>query len=282
MPLSKRNRRGIFWLLIFGLLIAYTPRILSTVFAVDAPQISHEELIAVHEEFVEAEKERKTNSLLKDAPRYNAPPEQFDPNTYGLQDWMNLGMSEKQAEVVLKFSERGLRSNDDLQRIFVFPGELFELVRDSTFYPEQKKIEKESPQKQQTIELIDINTASMTELETLPGIGPFYAKLIVEHREKLGGFLEKGQLLEMYKFDDERMAQIDSYIFVSSVSPVQLNINKATLEELRNHPYIDYYVANSIVKMRSHEEFKMVSDIKRSKLIDEELFVKLKPYLTAQ
>jgi competence protein ComEA len=40
-----------------------------------------------------------------------------------------------------------------------------------------------------TTELLDINTASTTELEELPGIGPTTAQKIVEYREQNGPFI---------------------------------------------------------------------------------------------
>ena len=221
------------------------------------------------------------NMVESEITRYTIPPKKFDPNTYDLQDWIKLGMSHKQAEVVVKFAKRGLRSNDDLKRIFVFPVELFDLVKDSTFYPPKEDVSKWE-QREKVVEQVDLNVANQETLETIPGIGPFYATKILEYRTRLGGFVGKEQLLELWKFDNEKLQAIDKYIVVSNASLQRININEASIDELKNHPYIDYSVANSIVKMRLHSSFKDIADIKRSKLIDEELFKKLKPYLRTE
>jgi len=46
----------------------------------------------------------------------------------------------------------------------------------------------------QTSGLININTAGQSELESLPGIGPTYAKRIIEYRNSNGAFTSKEQL----------------------------------------------------------------------------------------
>ncbi len=277
MSLSKRNRRGLIWLLLIALIVAYTPRILTFVFAADAPVISHHELLEIHDEFIEAEHQEQDERKRGRANRFNIPQERFDPNTYFIEDWVKLGLSEKQAEVVVNFAKRGLRSNDDLKRIFVFPNELFDLVKDSTVYPEQEIELREEVQR--VIQLVDLNIGTPEEFESLPGIGPFYAKLIIEQREKLGGFYDKNQLLELYKFDKERLAKIDSLIFIGNTLLRKIDLNHADINALKAHPYIDYSIANSIVKMRAQQPFERIEDIRRSKLIDENLFLKLKPYL---
>ena len=43
--------------------------------------------------------------------------------------------------------------------------------------------------------VLNLNTATLSELETLPGIGPVLAHRIVEFREKKGGFRRVEELL---------------------------------------------------------------------------------------
>lgn len=49
----------------------------------------------------------------------------------------------------------------------------------------------------QATELININTASTFELETLPGIGPTLAQKIVEHRDQNGPFLSTEDIINV-------------------------------------------------------------------------------------
>ena len=48
-----------------------------------------------------------------------------------------------------------------------------------------------------TPELIDINPASQSELETLPGIGPTTAQKIIEYRQQNGAFVSTEELINV-------------------------------------------------------------------------------------
>jgi competence ComEA-like helix-hairpin-helix protein len=196
---------------------------------------------------------------------------------------MDLGLSEKQAAIVLKFSKNGLRSNDDLKRIFVISDELFALIKDSTYYPERPIIDYESKKvvEEKVIEKLNINTASIEELESLKGIGPFFAKQIIKYRDQLGGFVKKEQILEVWKMTIESYETLTPQIEINKSGLKKINLNTITVEELNAHPYLNWSQANSIVKMRMQRtKFSDVNEIKESKLIDEETFEKLIPYLS--
>ena len=133
LNLSKRNRRALLYLSLILLLIIYLPRIYFF--------ISEDEIISLHsfpsEKWIK-EKSQKTyfNEYQLKAKnikrvKFTKPLSKFDPNNYREEDWIRLGLSTKQAKVVLNFSKRGLYSNEDLKRIFVISEELFNLIKDS-------------------------------------------------------------------------------------------------------------------------------------------------------
>ncbi len=132
-------------------------------------------------------------------------------------------------------------------------------------------------------EIIEINTADTLAFSSLPGIGIGYAKRIIKYRNLLGGFIHINQMKETYKLPPEIIDNNLSYFSIDSSQISKININIAGDSILRNHPYIDWKVANSIVQMRNvHGKYKKVSNIKKSVLIDEKLFLKIAPYLTTE
>ncbi len=216
--------------------------------------------------------------------KYKLPERKFDPNQYSYTDWRKLGLSEKQVAIVMKFTSRGIYSNEDLKKIFVIPDVLFNKIKDSTYYPHTEtfsKIERELNQDRPTAVLVELNKSSIEDLTKINGIGPFYAKQIFRYREQLGGYHSKEQLLEVWKMNLETYEKLKDYIFIQKDEIIKISLNSTNINELNNHPYLNWNQANSIIKMREqHGGFKSVSDIKESVLIDEETFVKLVPYLT--
>jgi comEA protein len=60
--------------------------------------------------------------------------------------------------------------------------------------------------------LIDINSATASKLQELPGIGPAYSKRIVEWRNENGQFTSFDQLLEIKGIGEKRLANIKPLI----------------------------------------------------------------------
>lgn len=217
--------------------------------------------------------------------RYSKPVSRFDPNEYTLEEWMALGLSEKQSAIVLKFTSRKIYSNEELKRIFVISDELFELIKDSTYYPERaKNLDKYTEYKlEQKLVKVDINRADLDDVLQAAEITAFDAKQIIRARDNFGGFYSLTQLSEVWQATPEKIAVWEKYIEIDPQSIRMMNINTASAKELSLHPYISWNLANSLVKLRSQNGFyKELREIKKSVLMTDELYEKLKHYLIVE
>ena len=280
---SKRNRRGVVALVVFSVIIIFLPRIAQLFNSDVVLDVSTEEVQSFEKSKKNFQNEKRNYyNKYEKKKHFSAPPRKFNPNEYSAEDWMNLGLSEKQVAVLLKFTKNGIRSNEDLKRIFVISDELYALIKDSTYYPERPKTEY-TPKiiEEKKVQKLEINTASVEDLENLKGIGPFFAKQIIKYRDKLGGFASKEQILEVWKMTIETYDKLIPQIEIDKSKIRKLKINEVTPEELKKHPYLNWSQVNSIVKMRMQRtKFNAIDEIQESKLIDAETFEKLIPYLS--
>lgn len=135
--------------------------------------------------------------------------------------------------------------------------------------------------KPRTVRAFDLNTADTLTLMQLRGIGQRRAARIVEMREKLGGFVSPAQLAEVWGLDPALIDSLAKYGHIAAdFRPRPLPINSASLEELRNHPYIGPRLARVITAYREqHGPFARAEDLRLIKVIEEGTYHKLEPYL---
>ena len=166
----------------------------------------------------------------------------FNPNTISVEDLQRLGFSEKQAQAIDNYRQKGgrFRRPSDFAKSYV--------VADSVYKRLEKYID---------IPKIDINKADSTALLDLPGIGPWFAGRIVSYRKSLYGYNSVDQLLEIKNFSQERLDGLRDLITLSNPEPYPL----WTLpeEELKKHPYISSAEAHGIVLYREHHKKEALS-----------------------
>mgnify|MGYP003305277762 FL=1 len=93
---------------------------------------------------------------------------------------------------------------------------------------------------------IDVNSADTVELKKIPGIGSGIAGSIVRYRERLGGFYTLSQLEEVKHVTPDLL----KWFKLENDSVRKVEINKAGLDKLRAHPYLNFYQAKVIVEHR--------------------------------
>lgn len=125
-------------------------------------------------------------------------------------------------------------------------------------------------------EHIVLNTADTTALKTIPGIGPYFARKIVEYGERLGGYVSVDQLDEIENFPLEAK----DYLTIVNPSPRKLNLNRLSLNDLKRHPYLNFYQARDITDYRRlHGPLRSLEDLRLSKDFPQETIDRLSPYV---
>jgi competence ComEA-like helix-hairpin-helix protein len=128
--------------------------------------------------------------------------------------------------------------------------------------------------------MIDLNTADTMDLQRLRGIGSSFAGRIVKYRERLGGFIDKSQLMEVFGMDDTRYKGIEPNVTVSSVPVRRIDINAVTFKDLMKHPYFPFPITKAIMLYRKeHKVIQMLSELKRIQGINDSVYRKIEVYL---
>ena len=125
-------------------------------------------------------------------------------------------------------------------------------------------------------EHIVLNTADTTQLKMVPGIGSYFARKVVQYGERLGGYVSVDQLDEIEGFP----LDAKDYLVIQDAHPRQLNVNQLSLNDLKKHPYINFYMARAITDYRRlHGPLKSLQDLRLSKDFPQEVISRLTPYV---
>ena len=178
---------------------------------------------------------RKSQERTRPSQKGRAESFPFDPNTVSMEDLVRLGFSQKQAQSIVNYRSKGgrFRRKEDFAKSYVVSDSIYERLAPYIDIPK-----------------LDINRADSAALTSLPGIGPWFAGKIVGYRSALRGFSSVDQLLEIYRFDKEKLDGMRDLITCSPPEPYPLWT--LSEEELSAHPYISRAEAHGIVLYRTH------------------------------
>lgn len=231
----------------------------------------------------------------------------FNPNTATAEELMQLGFSKFAASNIIKYRAKAgnFTYKEQLQRIYGVTSELYSQIETyinlptsseskeshkrqqyGSDFPNKKpdyaRFPEKYPRKSTKLAVFDLNNADTTELKKIRGIGSKLSLRIIKFRDKLGGFTQQNQLTEVFGLSPEVIDSLRKYTFITaSFQPKKVNLNQATFEEMRVHPYIGYNLARIIVAYRTQQgPFKSVKELQEIKQISATQLQKMSPYLS--
>ena len=218
----------------------------------------------------------------------------FDPNSADSTQLLRLGLQPWQVRNIYKFRAAGgvYRQPRDFARLYGLTLKQFrrlepyirikeeDMPAERYFYkyePIEERDTMKYPIKLQAEERIVLNHADTAQLRKVPGIGPYFARKIVEYRERLGGYYRVQQLLEIEDFPE---TAVDFFIIPDDTQLRKLNINRLSLNELKRHPYLNFYQARAIVDYRRlHGTIQSLDQLSLLRDFPREAIERLTPYV---
>ena len=289
---TKTERRGILVLAILTMFILLTPLVYNNL--VDLPEINHS-LSQLKENksdiFQDEEHEfsmrvaRKNKASNKTFINYFP----FNPNNLAREEWIKLGLTNKQIDVIYKYESKGgkFKTKEDLKKIYVISDEMYanfeayidiptDILPNKVTYTSNNR---DTPEKT-IIRTFDMNEADSVQLQKVRGIGSVLSARILKFRDALGGFYSLNQLKEVYGLSAEAQDELLKYAKLDQNKIKLILINTVSREELQKHPYINNKQASLIVNYRNqHGSFTDLSDLEKLHGLDPDFLRKIGPYL---
>lgn len=227
--------------------------------------------IAEYESFITSiqEKEQKWDNKPNASSKKQLPTAiltRFNPNTADSTTFCQLGLPGWMARNILRYRSKGgkFRKAEDFRKIYGMTEEQYQILlpyihitpedtetKTARLYSspadnDSTVASRIMPEKYPAGTLVDLNRADTTELKKIPGIGSGIARLIIGYRQRLGGFYSITQLQEI-NLDTNRL---QPWFFIDTQAICPINLNRSSIEKLRNHPYINFYQAKAFVEYR--------------------------------
>lgn len=218
----------------------------------------------------------------------------FDPNTADSSRLLRLGLQSWQVSNIMKYRRAGgvFRKPRDFARLYGLTLKQYQqlepyirikeepMAADYYFNNDNTIEERDTskyPIKITSKEHIILNHADTTQLRKVPGIGPYFARKIVEYRQRLGGYYDVAQLLEI---EDFPKSAITYFVIPNDTALRKMNLNKLSLKELKRHPYINFYQARKIVEFRRvRGHIESLQQLGLDKDFSPEAIKRLEPYV---
>lgn len=218
----------------------------------------------------------------------------FDPNTADSTLLLSLGLQPWQVRSIYRYRAKGgiYRQPSDFARLYGLTvkqyKELLPYIHISGEYKPAAEVYGRTdavrsgrdtlryPVKLQPGQYVTLDDADTASLRKVPGIGRYYASRIVRYRNDLGGYVSVAQLSEIEGIPEAAL----SYFRVTGGAVRKLNLNRLTLNELKHHPYINFYQARRIIDYRRLKgPLHSIDDLRPLKDFSQRDIERLRPYV---
>ncbi len=177
----------------------------------------------------------------------------FNPNFITDFKGQTLGMTVEEIDRLLVFRAKNqyVNSVQEFQSVtkvsnqwiakyrsyFKFPAWVVEKQKREQAFA-QNNTSKSIENKNEKIEVKDINIATAEDLQTIKGIGPAFSKRIIDERNKRGGFVHMDQIKFVYGLPDEVIVSLAKYYSIKKMPVItKVAINDAGINQLKEVPY---------------------------------------------
>jgi competence protein ComEA len=208
----------------------------------------------------------------------------IDPNTAQFKELVKAGIPAQVAKNIIAYRSKGGRflTPDDLLKIYGVDSALFKRIQGILETSSIKHNAEEIPgrKKQLNTIMIELNHSDTAGLKRLPGIGSVLSARIIRFRNALGGFYSPHQLTEVYGISDSLYRIIARNVEVDTMLIRKINLNSASADDLKKHPYLEPFQVKAILSYRRLAgPFTRIEELTENYLIPVENFKKLRPYL---
>ncbi len=186
----------------------------------------------------------------------------FNPNYITDYKGYTLGMTNEEIDRLLKFREQNnwVYSAKEFQNITKVSDSLLDVISPYFKFPDwvtnpkpKSTFNYQNNTPKSYDEKIDLNTATVSQLRKVNGIGEKLSERIIKYRNKfVGGFIADVQLQDIYGLTPEVIERVLHQFTVKTPRQVvKFNLNKVTRDQLVTIQHIDYELAYEIIEQRT-------------------------------
>lgn len=208
---------------------------------------------------LQIEKIQSSGQLSEELAKERLHPFFFDPNKLPRALWLKLGLTNRQVNVIKNYEAKGGKfyTKDDFKKLYSISEAEYNILAPyisikPIFMTKGDEIIGSRKRSLPILKVTNINTADTLVLKNSLNFPFWLGRRVVAYRNKLGGFYNKQQLLEVYGMKENYYHKIACYIIVDTSRIKKICINQVGFKQLLHHPYCSYRLTKKIFNARKN------------------------------